>query len=116
MAIHEDCPMCGERIQDIASFEWLAPHQGFMDVGYCRPCSRGFHVERESGRHKSLTFAPLCRECRDETKPDGERSDDGELLYRCSKHPNQVWKYGPGGTEWTWAGLPESSPREGRHP
>jgi hypothetical protein len=24
--------------------------------------------------------------------------------YRCVKHKDQVWEYGPGDDEWTWRG------------
>jgi hypothetical protein len=96
------CRKCGTDLEDALAFTWLTPARGRVIIGYCRTCSRVFEQSEDGTVVHSLTWAPVCHQCRNQVQLDREMSDDEHKYYRCSEHSEELWEYYPAEDEWTF--------------
>jgi hypothetical protein len=95
------CPNCQGPLEFEAKLSWHLPGTYTVDAGYCPVCSRRFLRDRATGDYDSLSWAPLCRSCR-EPVGGAQTSESGAYVtYRCYAHPAEEWQYAPQTDRWT---------------
>ena len=93
------CPICLGDLEYEVRLSWISPAYT-VDTGYCAACSRRFLTTRYSGRYDSVSWAPLCRVCREPVVFVRALNGRRKTEYHCPMHPRAVWEYDTATEEW----------------
>jgi hypothetical protein len=87
------CPLCHGHLEYEVLLSWISPAAYTVDTGYCASCSRRFLRTRHTGRYDSMSWAPLCRVCREPVAFVRALDDRRVTVYHCPMHAEAVWEY-----------------------
>ena len=93
------CPTCHGDLEYEVMLSWISPAYT-VDTGYCAVCSRRFLRTRQTGRYDSVSWAPLCRVCREPVVFVRALNGRRKTVYHCPMHPRAVWEYDTVIDEW----------------
>jgi hypothetical protein len=87
------CPLCGNTLSDVVSFDGRAlggTGVEIIDAGRCRRCSLSLQRQRGSD---TFEWEPICRRCYGVMASVAADERSATVLYRCLKHPDETWTY-----------------------
>ena len=87
------CPVCHGPLEYEGMLSWMSPVAYTVDTGYCASCSRRFLRTRQTDGYDSMSWAPLCRVCREPVAFVRALHERRMTVYHCPMHPEAVWEY-----------------------
>ena len=93
------CPVCHGDLEYEVMLSWISPAYT-VDTGYCAACSRRFLRTRNTGRYDAVSWAPLCRVCREPVVFVRALNGRRKTVYHCPMHPKAVWEHDTVTDEW----------------